>query len=335
LNVLIVSNLNQVKTKGVLELTISDHYLVHATLDLKVPMLATRFFSTRSFKHCKADQFSSDMEHIPWDTINLMESVEEKLDAFNDLFLAGLDNHAPIKTVKLRRKPNPAITPEIKELITKRNQLHAKARKTGSGMDWDAFVHLRQEIKCSIRQAERDYFNEQVTINKGSSGCIWKTIRRALPNTSTQCHQYTKDTCTLANEFNRFFVSVSENAANKSEQLPKSYGLDTRSSLISTNVTYAEADQFEFQPVSRADVHKVIMAMPPNKAHGFDKMPLFVVKDCLAHILPAITNIINSSFANSIFPRAGKRGEVVPHLKEGDHEVPNNNKPISLLPCSF
>ena len=199
-------------------------------------------------------------------------------------------------------------------------------------MDWDAFVRLRREIKRSIRHAERDYFNEQVTVNKGNSGCIWKTIRRALPNTFTQCHQYTKDTSTLANEFNRFFVYVGENAANKSEQLAKSYGLDNRSSLISTNVTYAEAEQFEFQPVSCADVRKVILAMPSNKAPGFDKVPLFVVKDCLAHILPAITNIINSSLANSIFPRAWKRGEVVPHLKDGDLEVPNNNRPISLPP---
>ena len=86
-------------------------------------------------------------------------------------------------------------------------------------MDWDAFVRLRREIKRSIRQAERDYFNEPVTINKGNSGWIWKTIRRALPNKSTQCHQYTKDTTTLVNEFNRFFVSVVENAPNKSEQL--------------------------------------------------------------------------------------------------------------------
>ena len=42
--------------------------------------------------------------------------------------------------------------------------------------------------------------------------------------------------------------------------------------------------------------------------------------------------IIYSSFANSIFPRAWKQGEVVPHLKDGDHELPNNNRPISLLP---
>ena len=78
LDVPIVSNLNQVGTKGVLALIISDHYLVHATLDLKVPTLAPRFVSTRSFKLYKADQFSSDMEHIPWNTINLLESVDEK-----------------------------------------------------------------------------------------------------------------------------------------------------------------------------------------------------------------------------------------------------------------
>ena len=84
------------------------------------------------------------MEHIPWDTINLMESVDKKLDAFSDLFLAGLDSHAPVKTVKLRQKPNPPITRAIRELITKRNQLHVKSQRTGSGMDWDVFMCLRR-----------------------------------------------------------------------------------------------------------------------------------------------------------------------------------------------
>ena len=39
-----------------------------------------------------------------------------------------------------------------------------------------------------------------------------------------------------------------------------------------------------------------------------------------------------SSFAFSEFPRACKKSVIVPHLKDGDHEVPNNNRPISLLP---
>ena len=80
--------------------------------------------------------------------------------------------------------------------------------------------------------------------------------------------------------------------------------------------------QFELQPV-----RKEIMATPPNKAPGFDKVLMSVVKDCRQHI----TNIINSSFANSVFPRVWKRGKVVHYLKNGDHEVPNKNRPISLL----
>ena len=39
-----------------------------------------------------------------------------------------------------------------------------------------------------------------------------------------------------------------------------------------------------------------------------------------------------SSFACSESPRAWKKSVIVPHLKDGDHEVPNNNWPISLLP---
>ena len=73
--------------------------------------------------------------------------------------------------------------------------------------------------------------------------------------------------------------------------------------------------------------------MPSNKAPGYDKVPLAVVKDCLPRILPTITKLINCSFESGTFPHAWKRAEVVPHLKDGDHEVADNNRPISLLPA--
>ena len=80
------------------------------------------------------------------------------------------------------------------------------------------------------------------------------------------------------------------------------------------------------------DVQKVILDKPANKAPGFDKVSISVVKDCLDHILPTLTDLINHSFSSSVFPRAWKKDEVVPHRKEGDHEVANNNCPVSLLP---
>ena len=74
------------------------------------------------------------------------------------------------------------------------------------------------------------------------------------------------------------------------------------------------------------------MDIPNNKALGYDKVSVSVIKDCLPHILPIITSMINLSLESSIFPRAWKKAEVVPHLKEGDHKRPDNNRPILLLP---
>ena len=89
-----------------------------------------------SFRNYKADQFANDIAHIPWDTMNLIdESVDNRLDAFNDLLLACLDDHAPVKTVKIRHKPNPFITEDIRDLMKARDHLHKRARRTGTRED--------------------------------------------------------------------------------------------------------------------------------------------------------------------------------------------------------
>ena len=57
------------------------------------------------------------------------------------------------------------------------------------------------------------------------------------------------------------------------------------------------------------------------------------IKDAFPCILPVITDMINRSLQTSVFPSAWKISEVIPLLKEGDHEVANNNRPLSLLPA--
>ena len=56
-----------------------------------------------------------------------------------------------------------------------------------------------------------------------------------------------------------------------------------------------------------------------------------VVKDALPCILPTLTQIVNCSLLTSVFPIAWKKSRVIPFVKEGDHEIPNNNRPVSLL----
>jgi len=123
---------------------------------------------------------------------------------------------------------------------------------------------------------------------------------------------------------------VGQKAADDSAELARLHDLPT--TLAHLGSTHCD-ELFDFKAITSGDVRKVIMAMPSNKAPGYnDRIPVFVIKDFLSHILPAIIVLINSSFRNSVFPKAWKKSEVVPHLKDGDHDIPSNNRPISLLP---
>jgi hypothetical protein len=95
---------------------------------------------------------------------------------------------------------------------------------------------------------------------------------------------------------------------------------------------YPEDELFYFRPVTSEEVNKVILSMPNNKTPGYDKVPVKVIKNCLPEILDTVTTLINLSFKSNTFPCEWKKSVVIPHLKEGDHEEADNNRPISLLP---
>jgi len=78
---------------------------------------------------------------------------------------------------------------------------------------------------------------------------------------------------------------------------------------------------------------RAVMSFSTNKAPGFDKVTMSVIKDALPCILPVLTDIVNRSLLFSVFPAAWKISEDIPLPKDGDQEIPNNNRPVSLLPA--
>ena len=158
------------KVSGVLEVTISDHFLVFVDINQKSPKQAPTYVVTRSFRNYKADQFATDIAHIPWDTVNFRDSLDDRPDAFNDLFLACLGNHTPVRTVKIRHKPNPFITEDIRDLMKKRDCLHQRARKTGTKEDWKVLREPRNRVKEALREAEREYYTRKFAKIRATAG---------------------------------------------------------------------------------------------------------------------------------------------------------------------
>ena len=90
------------------------------------------------------------------------DDVDEKLDAFHLLFDPILEQHAPIRRVKLRTRPNPFVTDEIKSLMKTRDNWRKQASRTNHPDAWASFRNLKREVKQRLKKDERDYYESRV-----------------------------------------------------------------------------------------------------------------------------------------------------------------------------
>ena len=100
---------------------VADHCLVAVTLKLKAPKPRPSYILTRSYKTYNPESFLSDLEYVPFHIANIFDDFNDQVDVFNKLFLDTLSEHAPVKRIKLKSRPNPFITPEIKQLMKTRD----------------------------------------------------------------------------------------------------------------------------------------------------------------------------------------------------------------------
>ena len=88
-------------------------------------------------------------------------SVQENFNLITSFIQESADKHIPSKTSRSVSSV-PWITPEIRRTIRKKNETHAKAKRTGSAKIKSKFETLRREIKADIRKQHDLYVNNLV-----------------------------------------------------------------------------------------------------------------------------------------------------------------------------
>lgn len=88
-----------------------------------------------------------------------------------------------------------------------------------------------------------------------------------------------------------------------------------------------------FKPVTADHVKNLIKKMS-IKTCELDPLPSVLLSDCIDKLLPAITDIINTSLSSGVFPENFKSAIVRPLLKKPnlDHNELRNYRPVSNLP---
>ena len=68
--------------------------------------------------------------------VNFFDDISDQVDVYITLFLDVLNEHAPIKRIKIKAKPNPFVTPEILQLMKKPDHWYKSAINNNYSPKW-------------------------------------------------------------------------------------------------------------------------------------------------------------------------------------------------------
>ena len=126
----------------------------------------------------------------------------------------------------------------------------------------------------------------------------------------------------ISNHFNKFFTSIAEkinrNIVNAKKTQLSYLGPENKNTIF-------------LSPTVPEDVEYLISSMKKNKASGPNSIPTNILKLFKKEFSKALSDIINISFNQGVFPNILKIANVIPIHKKGDKLDCNNYRPISLL----
>ncbi|KAK6166965.1 hypothetical protein SNE40_022161 [Patella caerulea] len=251
------------------------------------------------------------------------------LEIWYKLFHAILHLHAPKKRKRIKNYKQPEwFNSEIN-----------KARKTRDFYkrknDHINYRLWRNTTKNLITSSKSKYIKTAIQENKDSKH-IWKFFNNAMGNKKNCPYPVTiksdnkeyDDLSDIANIMNNYFTNVTDDIKPVYNPLSNKY-CEKIDKFVKT---IPPDNEFTINYISCADVHKYLNMLDPSKATGIDSIGPKILRMSTDYIFESLTYIINLCISKDIFPEQLKFAKLIPIHKKEDKDLPNNYRPISVLP---
>ena len=166
---------------------LSDHDIVSGTLKEVIPPPIKKP-KRKVYQYQKGDYESMRKDTLKFAKENYFNghsdtrSVQENFNLITSFIQDSADKHIPSKTSRPVSSV-PWITPEIRRKVRKKNETHAKAKRTGSAKIRSNFETLRSEIKADIRKQHDLYVDNLVGDVKANSRDFYRYINSQKKDT--------------------------------------------------------------------------------------------------------------------------------------------------------
>ena len=322
LDLIFVSHPNRIMKSGVLSDCFSDHCIIYCVWKIKLPRLPPKFINIRQSKQVNIENFIHDVISIDWDRFQLIPFVEEAWSYFHEELTKVINRHAPWKSVRVKGRHLPWISPNLINLYRQRDNAWSKHRVSKEQVDWDEYKRLRNVCKTQTRNAEAEYYRDSLCQDFKNPKQFWKRLNNILspPKSSVEQikvnNEVIQDPVHISNVFNQHFTSVGNNS----------------SSYLKTHVSNPSLPgSFSFRKILPLEIFKVISDLKINCSPGPDGLEAKFIKMAADVLIYPLADLFNMSISTCTFPSSWKCAKVTPLHKGGDPLEVNNYRPISII----
>lgn len=318
-------------TSKVIDNTIGDHS--SQLLSLKLPNENQK----KSFNQYRQLNNPGNVSHFlallskeNWDEVYLNSyNADEKFSIFLQTFLHYFEIAFPIKVKIAKNERKPRNTWFTSGLKTSSQRLKAlyKISLTGDEEAINFYKKYKVTYKRLITAAKKMY-NDSLLINsRNKTKTAWDIVKPNTKKTNKQTdisikiteELITDEPTIVCNHFVNYFSSVSNHETNNAKPITNLHALD--------NNPYS----FYFEPATELEVTDIIKNLKNSNVSGDDNVSNNLIKKCMQYIIKPLTELLNCSLAEGIFPEKLKIAKIKPLYKGGCTELTENYRPISLL----
>ena len=328
IDLIFASHTDKITKSGVIKTGLSDHYMPYFVRKTALPKKPPRTIHVRNYKHYEADAFVQYMWNIPWSIIDIFNDPQDMLEIFITFFNDAANKFAPLMTKRVKGHDNPWICGEIRNLMSQRDIMKARAARTKCPELHGQYKQLRNTVISKCRVAKQNYYKNLINENLGNSSKMWKALKKLLPSSKQSTTTLEVDGVThtegkdIASTFNTFFSNIGATLASK---FPPG--------ILSSNPYPGFNANFNFVPIKIEFTKKELQKLRASKATGLDGINTRLLKDASDVVAGPITNIMNASLKTGIVPSMWKHAKVTPIYKGDSPQHPSNYRPISVLPA--
>ena len=209
---------------------------------------------------------------------------DDLVNVYTDELTSHIDKHAPLRTKTIILRPScPWFNEEQHDAKHLKRKMERQWRNTKLTVNHEVYGEQCAKSNKLLKQARVRYYPDKVESFGNDQKSIFKITKHLLGASKDIILSSNDSSKKLAQDFSDFFI-------NKIEMIIS----DISSSESVQELVPSDDLLTEFTPATPREVEQMIL-LSPNKYCELDPIPTWLLKSCLAELLPVLTKIINSS----------------------------------------